>query len=53
MILNRVLEFNVSAFGIKTSSVALIRAFGGVTADLQHFLLSMTCMRGQTRSKNT
>ena len=40
MILTRVLEFNVSAFGIKTSSAALIRAFGGVTADLQHFLLT-------------
>ena len=40
MILNCVLEFNVSAFGIKTSSAALIRAFGGVTADLQHFLLT-------------
>ena len=39
MILNRVLEFNVSAFGIKTSSAALIRAFGVVTADLQDFLL--------------
>ena len=40
MILNRVLEFNVSDFGIKTSSAALIRAFGGVTADLQDFLLT-------------
>ena len=40
MILNRVLEFNVSAFEIKTSSAALIRAFGAVTADLQDFLLT-------------
>ena len=40
MILNRVFEFNVSAFGIKTSSAALIRTFGGVTADLQNFLLT-------------
>ena len=40
MILNRVFEFNVSAFGIQTSSTALIRAFGGVTADLQHFLVT-------------
>ena len=31
---------NVSAFGIETSSVALIHAFEGVTADLQHFLLT-------------
>ena len=40
MILNRVFEFNVSSFGIKTSSAVLIRAFGGATADLQHFLLT-------------
>ena len=40
MILNRVLKFNVSAFGIKMISAALIRAFGGVTADLQDFLLT-------------
>ena len=38
MILNRVLEFNVSAFGIKTG--LLIRAFAEVTADLQNFLLT-------------
>ena len=40
MILNHVLEFNVTAFEIKTSSAALIRAFGGVTADLQEFSLT-------------
>ena len=40
MILNRLLEFNVSAFGIKTSSAALIRACSEVTADLQNFLLT-------------